>query len=249
MILDYEDMVKNGMVKEAQAFELPDVLDRKYAVMIKEGEDFSGKFDITDAESVKRAIYALENNTAIPSEVRSSAEYFTKQAAEHFGIEFDCSPKEAPHVIIVNNSIPKIAESKTVPVLKFSNGKTFVLKDYESVKTAEDYFVSYKDAYEPDERIRIAKIIVKEAMSIPSYFPEEPTRKYANARYNIEGIKEGLAHKMTLIDDNDYRQVLTKIASEYSSIPVDKFLSLIHEADRIAGVTRQTFPDENFLEA
>ncbi len=248
MILDFEDMVKNGLVKGAEATVLPNVLDRKYAVIIKEGEDSTGKFDITDEDSVKKSIYALENNKEIPPDVRASAEYFTKQAAEFFGIDYKCNPKEASHVIIVNSNIPKLAETKTVPVLKFSNGKTFVLKDAETVKTAEEYFVSYKDAYTPEERIRIAKIIVKEAMSIPTYYPEKVTRKYANERYSEAGVKEGLAHKMVMVEDDDYRNLITKIASSYSSMPVSKFLSIVAEADKLAGVTRNTFPDENFLE-
>jgi len=227
------------MVKHGSAKPNPSNIkngDRKYAVIIKNATSSVGKFDITDKTSVEESVYALSNNTDIPDAIRKSAEYFTKLAADYHGVTYDVSPSPAPHVIIISDLIAKSAEYQDVPALSFGT-KRYVLSDEDSIKAAEEYFLLRKYDISPVQRINVSRVIVK-AAAFTDHIPDPVVVAYSNANYSNK-VKEILETKAECSNDSKYSEVMRKLASSYSSIPVPEFLEIIESCDRAAEVAHR----------
>lgn len=235
-ILDYDDMVKVG-----QAAPCPEHIkdgQRKYAVIIKNAHASSGKFDITDAESVKESISALENNKNIPQVVRKSAEYYVKAAADFFGIPFESTAKEAPHEIVISDIIVKSSEHDDVPMLTFGD-KKFILSDEEHIKRAEEYFLRKSYLYPAVQRINVSRIIVKAAALTP-YMPDPVIRAYAIGELG-NNVVNTLEKKASITGNDKYASVMSSLCKCYSSIPVHEFLDMVEMCDKAAEVRHDKY--------
>ncbi len=240
---DYDDMVKTGAVKPENRREKTG--ERKYAIMIKSAYASSGKFDITDAESVSESIYALEHNQ-LPDVIKKSARYFVKQAADYFGIPYVVEVEPSPHEIIVSDIVTKTAEHKDVPMLTFNNRK-FVLDSEYSIKQAEAYFLEKKYYMPPKERISISRIIDKEASEV-GHELDPATRAYSRAEYS-DNTKDMLLKKASLSCNAKYAEVMTKLSQCYANMPVDGFLSMVEACDKAAELKQdsQGIPSDALL--
>ncbi len=235
MNYDYEDMVKTGAVKSAAKNKTG---DRKYAVTIKTAYATVGKFDITDAESVKESIYALQNNDGIPSPIRKSAEYFVKQAADFFNIPYDVSQEPAPHEIVVSDILAKSAEHDHVIMISFGDRK-FVLDSEEHIKMAEEYFMRKKHLFPPQQRINVSRIIEKRA-SESGYTADPVICAYAKAEYG-DRVEVVLRKKASLSGNTKYAAVMESLCKCYNSIPVEEFLGMVENCDKAAEVRHNVY--------
>ena len=227
--LDYDDMLKTGSV--AQTEPRIKMGDRKYAVIIKNAHTEVGKFDITDKESIEESIYALNNNPNIPDDIRKSAAYFVKTAAVFHGIACNLDATPAPHEILVSDIIVKSAEFDDVPMISFADRK-FILSDVETIKRAEEYFLTKRDLYPAIHRINVSRIIVK-AAALTSHTPSEVTRAYSEASYGNK-VEELLAKKASASHDEKYAEVLSALSKCYNNIPVEEFLDMVESCDKAA---------------
>ncbi|MDP3013300.1 MAG: hypothetical protein Q8M92_03595 [Candidatus Subteraquimicrobiales bacterium] len=233
-ILDYDDMTKVG-----SAAPHPDNIkigQRKYAVIIKNAHAHTGKFDISDKSSVEESVFALTNNKSIPDVIRKSAEYFVKQAADYFGVNYDIAASPAPHEIILSDIIVKTAEHDDVPMLSFGSVK-FVLSDEEQIKRAEEYFVMKQHLFPAVQRINVSRIIVKAAAFTP-HIPGEVVKAYSRAEYGNH-VEDVLEKKACLASDPKYASVMRSLARCYHSIPVAEFIDMVETCDRAAEVNHK----------
>jgi hypothetical protein len=233
---DYDDMVNAGLIKVAARKHKHG--ERKYAVIIKSAYAKIGRFDITDPESVKESIYALDNNPDIPDAIRKSAEYFVKQAADYYGISYDVQPESAPHDIVVSDILSKTAEYEHVIMLSFGDRK-FILDTENNIKTAEEYFLRKKSLLPPKQRINVSRIIDKRA-SESGYDADPVIKAYSRAQYGNQ-TKEVLLKKAALCGNPKYASVMESLSKCYNSIPVEEFLGMVESCDKAAEVRHNVY--------
>lgn len=236
MNYDYDDMVKSGAIKTDTVSNKSG--NRKYAIILKTAYASVGKFDITDADSVKESIYALQHNDIIPEPIRKSAEYFVKQAADFYNVKYNINPAPAPHEIVVSDIITKLADQEHVIMLSFGN-KKFVLDTEEHIKTAEEYFIRKKHLFPPQQRINVSRIIEKRATE-SGYTADPIISAYAKAEYGNQ-VETVLHKKASLSGNSKYAAVMESLCKCYNSIPVDEFLEMVESCDKAAEVRHNVY--------
>ena len=239
MILDYNDLIKTGAIITDE-IAMEESGDRKYAVRIKTASQVLNKFDITDKESTQKSIEALSINKDIPADIRKAAEYYVKQAAEYFDIDYDIEVTPTPHEIVYHADVMD-KKASAHPVLKIA-GHSFIIEDIDDLKDAEEFFINRRNQFSPDDRIQISTLIDKFAED-QSYDTSDIIKSYAGQSYG-DSVKALLDMRKSAMNNEGnktlkqagFNAVIDDLKLRYSSIPVSDFLSMVEDLDKIAGI-------------
>jgi len=243
-VIDYNDMIKAGQISDRKN-EIPiNLPDRKYAVIIKTAKANIGKFDITDAESVKKSIYAIDNNSTLDGILKESAMYHVKQAADYFDIPVNWNVKSSPRIINVKDIEKTATEPVQEFILKIAND-TYRLNTVSEIKQAEDMLLSKMERLSPTSMINGSRLIMK-AARYKNYKLHEDTVAFARAKLGSKIPNELELRKRAKDNDPKYQQAIDILSNIYSTLkdaPIQKsaeYLQLLQDFDKTANFRPRT---------
>jgi len=235
-IIDYDDMISNGLIKEAVVDNTPikEAGDskRKFAILLKAASGkLIPKFDITTKLAVQNAITAINEN-ALPKEISDPAKYYIKEAATHFDIPLNWKTEKHARTIDANVLSKEI---KTITQYRIKIGQsTFSLSTPIQLKLAEEYFLGRLHNMPIGSRQRIACTIIKEAVN-QRFTPSDITKIWAHPVLGNKVASEIDFRKKIKPDDEEYINILNKYASVANHVKPVTFIEVIRKADKIAG--------------
>jgi len=226
---DYTDLVKTGALSPS---EVEKTGERIYAVLIKTASgNIIPKFDITDKDAVRESITAINMNKHIPDNVRKSAEYFTKLAAENFKIDVQWKVSKSPHVVGIEYT-PKV-EVSHVDVIKVA-GCSIPLDSNDNIKEASELLISNHLRHGMVDTIQMSKLIVKAAEAIDSDVHPD-IKAYANNKIGTMFNPLIELRKQASQFDEDTLNALNVISSNIEKIAAPIAIAKIKELDHSSG--------------
>lgn len=239
MIIDYDDMVAAGMVKEASPF-LHDETNARYAIYLSTPTGNVGKFRITTKDDVVNSIEAFEKNASLADYIKQPAQYYLQKAANIYGIDtpWDSVQPQHTNVVELRDSDPA---KEPIYVLKVAGQKDIPIYDGEDFRRASDMFATAPhNSYSSSERIIIAGDMLKTAMELGVGCDPYIT-SYAHAAYS-PNVTTYLDARINMTTDSQCKEDYSFLKRAYEELgdklPPNLFVDALEGIDKIADIQR-----------
>jgi hypothetical protein len=196
----------------------------------------------TKAATYVSALYFEENKEKMPDWRRGLTERRLKEAAADHGILADIE-----QIVVRGQQLAK--ESARIPDDDFMipTERRYPLRNNEEVKAAAQYLVTYRDKFELDDRIDMARRVLRKAALTGAEFSEDldvSLQKQAGAGTCEPGeVLQQLNYRSMLHDNNASKEAWQKIANRIQEMDPMVLSSLVRSVavqldriDRNAGV-------------
>lgn len=238
MIIDYEDMVASGIIKEASDF-LTDNANAVYAIYLNTPAGETGKFRITNDNDIKNSIEAINKNASLPEYIKRPAMHFISKAASDRNIDTGWDNIPDAHYSRHIDYRPPSDSKGPHYVLKIAGQHDIEIYNDTDYYAAVDMFKTAKYAFRGKERIAVAGELLKTAIALG--VPCDPDiTAYAYANYSPR-TAEILNKRIKLAaEDTAEKYALIKTAHEKlgDDLPPDTFIDAMEEVDKEADIHR-----------
>lgn len=239
MIIDYDDMVAQGIIKEASDF-LPDNASASYAIMLNTPAGYVGKFRVTTPQDISNSVEAINKNAALADYIKKPAMYFIKRAADTNNIETgwgDIPDKRYSRYIDYRDPA---ADPAPFYVMKTAGQRDIEIHNERDYQSAVDMFKTANYAFTGNDRIRIAADLLKTAIML-KVACDPYVNAYAYANYSAR-TADILETRKALTNNADSKAKYDIVKEAYlklgNDLPPDVFITAVEGIDKEAGVVR-----------
>lgn len=239
MIIDYDDMISAGIIKEASAF-LNDDVNAIHAIYLSTPTGNVGKFRVTNKTDVLNSIDAVEKNASLPDYIKQPAMYYIQKAANVYGIDtlWENIKPQYSNIIELRDADP---DQTPAYVLKMAGQKDIPIHNEEDYRRASDMFMTAsRNVYTPADRISIAGDLLKVAIDL-NIACEPYITAYAHAEYSPH-VPLFLDSRIKMAGSEDGAKGYEMLKEAYISLgkemPPDIFLDTLESIDKLAGIHR-----------
>lgn len=239
MIIDHDDMVAAGMVKEASDF-LPDNTDVQYALYLNTPSGFVGKFRVSSPQDIMNSVSAINKNASLPDYIKNPAMHFIQKAATDNNVITGWGElKDGIYSRYIDYKEP-VEETKPLYVMKIAGQRDVQIFDSRDYQVAVDMFKTSPRAYSGREKIAVAADLLKTAIML-KVACDPYVHSYAYANYS----KQAPAHlgaRIKMAPDDETREqygfLKNAMAKLGDTLPPDVFITAIEGIDKAAGINR-----------
>lgn len=237
MIIDYDDMLAGGMVKEASDF-LEDNANAVFAIQLSTPSGTVGKFRITTDQDVRNSIEAINKNASLENYIKRPAMHFIHKAASERNIETGWTDlPEGNFSRYIDYKVPVTHEEPRY-VLKIAGQRAIAIFGDADYNAAVGMFKTAKYAFPAKDRIAVAGDLLKTAVCL-GVACDPDISAYAYANYSprtatMLDIRKSMAKTAEI--SAKYDTVKQAYLSLGDSLPPDLFITAIEGIDKEADI-------------
>lgn len=237
MIIDYDDMLASGMVKDASDF-MADDANAVYAIQLNTPSGTVGKFRITTEQDIMNSVEAINKNASLANYIKRPAMHYIHKAASERNIDTGWTDlPEGNFSRFIDYKVPVEHDSPHY-VLKIAGQRDIEVFSETDYNAAVGMFKTAKYAFPAKERIAVAGDLLKTAIAL-NVACDPDISAYAYAIYSprtaaMLDTRKAMAKTAALSDKYEIvKQAYLRLGD---SLPPDLFITAIEGIDKEADI-------------